>query len=124
MRWNGSEWSNVNNGALQSGSRIQQLAFLPLSANHDKNDIIESDRMLMVSGALSLQDVGTVSSALFDGSSFTPFISSATADGSAGTLASLFYSSSTFQLAKRKSSSELKDLLTAYQVFCRLVSLS
>jgi hypothetical protein len=102
MRWNGSAWSDMSGGSLQAGSRVQQLAFVPLDQQHSGNDIIQKDRLLMVSGALSLASVGTVSSALFDGSNFVPFINTANADGSPGTVASLFYSSSSFQLAKRK----------------------
>jgi hypothetical protein len=102
MRWNGSAWSDMSGGSLQAGSRVQQLSFVPLDQQHSGNDIIQKDRLLMVSGALSLASVGTVSSALFDGSNFVPFINTANADGSPGTVASLFYSSSSFQLAKRR----------------------
>jgi hypothetical protein len=102
MRWNGSSWADMSSGSLQAGSRIQSLSFLPLDEKHPWNGMIETDRLLMVSGALSLASVGAVSSALYDGTNFTPFINTANADGSPGSIASLFYSSSTFRLAKRK----------------------
>ena len=102
MRWNGSQWTDAGSAGLSTGSEIQQIAFVPLDGIHTSNDIIESDRMLLVSGALTLAGVGAVSSALFDGANWLPFLTTATRSGSAGYAASLFFSASSFRISKRK----------------------
>lgn len=92
IRWNGSAWSDASAGGLGRGTGIEQLRFLPLSNTHSGASVIESNRALVVSGALSLSDAGNVSTALFDGSSWTPYIMSYSASGAAGIISGLFFS--------------------------------
>ncbi|GAA6049737.1 hypothetical protein JCM3770_004434 [Rhodotorula araucariae] len=96
--WNGTAWSDVNNATLGAGSGVQQLAFVPLSNTHDANDVMESNRMLLVSGDLTINNT-TVSSALYDGASWYPYLIATSATGSAGVVAQLFYSVSNFSLS-------------------------
>lgn len=101
MKWDGTTWSDLSSDALQSGSEFQQIAFVPLSNNRQDNhdDLVEKDRLLMVSGDLDFEEYGRVSSALFDGSSWTPFLVSAAAGGDSGFIAGLFYSAKHFTLS-------------------------
>ncbi|GAA5934785.1 Rax2p [Sporobolomyces koalae] len=96
--WNGSVWSDVNNNTLASGSGVQQLAFVPLRSDHDANDIIEKNRMLLVSGDLSINDT-SLSAALFDGQDWYPYLVSMSATGTPGVISQLFYSSTNFSLS-------------------------
>ncbi|GAA6032659.1 hypothetical protein JCM8097_004866 [Rhodosporidiobolus ruineniae] len=99
--WNGTAWSAINaNSTLASGSGIQSLAFVPLQSNHDANDIIESNRMLMVSGDLTINDT-LVASALFDGETWYPYLVATSTTGSAGIISQLFYSITDFSLSGR-----------------------
>lgn len=102
MKWNNTAWTDLGGDALQSGTEFQQIVFVPMS-NDRKNtneDIIEKDRLLMVSGDLSFEEYGRVSSALFDGDNWTPFLVSADASGSGGAIAGLFYSAQHFKLSQ------------------------
>lgn len=101
VRWNGSEWSDVGSGALASGV-VQQLSFVPLSEDHAENAVVEKDRVLMLSGSFGLANgVGSVSSALFDGATWQPFLVTASQSGGPGAVAGMFFSSRTFRSAKR-----------------------
>jgi hypothetical protein len=99
--WNGTDWSDVNMGALEPGSGVQQLVFVPLDDDHSgDSSLIEANRMLMVSGALSMANgIGNVSSALFDGNQWHAYLVSATSSGGPGAIASLFYSATGFRLS-------------------------
>jgi hypothetical protein len=93
--WNGISWNNVGS-SLQGNTNISQLLMVPLLNTHSANSIVESDRMLMVSGALSDNSFGSASSVLFDGSSFIPYMTTMTAQGALGSISSLFYSFANF----------------------------
>jgi hypothetical protein len=96
-RWDGSSWSNI--GMDRTGdpnaetTRVQQMAVVPLTSGTDAaNGVFASrDRALLVSGQLNLQDVGSVSSALFDGANWYPYLLTSTTSGAAGALAGMFY---------------------------------
>lgn len=101
MYWNGTTWFDINNGTLSTGSDVQQLVFVPLTSSspvRSSNSLIESDRMLFVSGALTINST-TISSALFDGSSWYPYLIAQTAKGGTGVVSQLFYSVMNFDLS-------------------------
>lgn len=82
---------------------MSQLTMVPLQDDHSANGVIETDRMLMVSGLLSSSSFGTVSTALFDGQTFFPYINSTSAKGTPGAVSSLFYSFSTFSFIHHRT---------------------
>ncbi|KAJ7072485.1 cortical protein marker for cell polarity-domain-containing protein [Mycena amicta] len=87
---------------LESNTTIAQLAMVPLQDTHAANSIIQSDRMLMISGSLADSSFGNASSVLFDGQSFFPYIVSSSATGAAGAISSLFHSFTTFSFTQHK----------------------
>ncbi|PCH43711.1 hypothetical protein WOLCODRAFT_153770 [Wolfiporia cocos MD-104 SS10] len=97
--WNGQTWSDVGS-TLQPASDVSQLTMVPLQNTHTTNSIIQSDRVLMISGSLSDSSFGNASSALFDGESFIPYIVAATSSGSPGYIYGLIYSFSTFSFTQ------------------------
>ncbi|KAG1735082.1 cortical protein marker for cell polarity-domain-containing protein [Suillus paluster] len=101
MFWDGVSWSDVGS-SLQANTNISQLLMVPLLNTHSTNSIIESDRMLMISGALTDSSFGSASSVLFDGSSFIPFMVTMTAQGALGSISSLFYSIANFSFTQQQ----------------------
>ncbi|KAJ7782990.1 cortical protein marker for cell polarity-domain-containing protein [Mycena metata] len=99
--WNGATWTALSS-TLESNTTVAQLTMVPLQDTHDANSIIQSDRMLMISGSLADPSFGNASSALFDGQSFFPYIVSTSSTGSTGTVSSLFHSFSTFSFTQHK----------------------
>ncbi len=73
-----------------------QLTMVPLQNTHASNNVIQSDRVLMVSGLLNDSTFGNAATALFDGQTLTPYIVTTSASGTASFAASLFYSISNF----------------------------
>ncbi|KAJ3001333.1 hypothetical protein NUW54_g6493 [Trametes sanguinea] len=98
--WNGKTWQSIGQG-LQSSTDVSQLVMVPLQNTHDGNNVIESDRVLMVSGSISDSSFGNASSVLFDGQSFTPYIVSTSESGSPGAVSALFHSLASFSFTQR-----------------------
>ncbi len=83
-RWDGNQYTAVDNGQFLPATGISQLTFVPISKAHPSNSILEDNRLLVVSGALSTQDYGNLSSVFFDGQSYSPFLIATNLDGSSG----------------------------------------
>ncbi|KAJ3988307.1 cortical protein marker for cell polarity-domain-containing protein [Lentinula detonsa] len=98
--FDGQNWTTLAS-TLQKDTVISQLAMVPLQDTHAANSIIESDRMLMISGSLDDSSFGNASTALFDGASFIPYLVSSTVSGTAGSVSSLFHSLSTFSFTQQ-----------------------
>lgn len=94
QRWDGSSWSEQNSSALLPGTNINNLAFVPLSEGHkhEARGAIEDNRLLMATGQVHLAQTGNVSSALFDGAKWIPYMVGSTAAGTLGAASGLFYS--------------------------------
>lgn len=98
--WNGLKWTTLES-SLASNTTITQLRMVPLQNVHPSNDVIEPDRVLMISGLLNDSTFGNLSTALFDGQTFIPYIVATSASGAAGYIASLFHSITEFSFAQR-----------------------
>ncbi|EUC64087.1 Bud site selection-like protein, partial [Rhizoctonia solani AG-3 Rhs1AP] len=101
IHWNGQQWSPINTD-LSSATQVTQLAMVPVSDHHASNNVIEDDRVLFVSGSLASNSFGSVSTALFDGATMYPYISTVSTSGSAGFVSGLFYSISNFSFNAKK----------------------
>lgn len=87
--------------ALSSSTEVTQLTMVPLSNSHNSNSMIEDNRALFMSGSLASDSFGTVSTAVFDGATVYPFISTSSSTGSAGFVNGLFHSVSNFSFDPR-----------------------
>lgn len=104
--------------SLGEGTRISQLAFVPLSEKHAANGSIESDRLLLATGLVRVpvQDTNGNSqlvnstAALYDGQQWTPLLTGVQQDGSSGSASGLFYSQHSFNF---RTKSECKAALVA-----------
>ncbi|PFH51975.1 hypothetical protein AMATHDRAFT_74488 [Amanita thiersii Skay4041] len=97
--WNGSKWTLIDS-RLENSSAVLQLTMVPLQDTHAATGIIEPDRMLMISGALNNPSFGNITSALFDGQSVIPYITTSTS-GPSSYVASLFHSFANFSFVQR-----------------------
>ncbi|WWC70712.1 uncharacterized protein I206_104663 [Kwoniella pini CBS 10737] len=100
QQWDGHTWTTQST-SLAPGSLVSQLAFVPMKSEHTPTGSIESDRMLMLSGDLYLEDSGNVTSALYDGSTFYPYLVGTSANGNLGAGGALFWSESDFSFKVR-----------------------
>ncbi|KAH9949614.1 cortical protein marker for cell polarity-domain-containing protein [Amylocystis lapponica] len=98
--WNGQTWSSVGSG-LAADTDVSQMTMVPLQNTHAANDVIEQDRVLLVSGLLSDSSFGNASSALFDGQSFIPYIATSSPSGAPGFVSGLIFSLASFSFNQR-----------------------
>ncbi|KAK0212989.1 cortical protein marker for cell polarity-domain-containing protein [Desarmillaria ectypa] len=98
--WNGQSWS-ILSSSFESSTVVTQLTMVPLQDTHSSSGVIESDRMLMISGSLDDPSFGNASSALYDGQSYIPYIVSSSNTGSTGAVAALFHSFASFSFTQR-----------------------
>ncbi|THH30948.1 hypothetical protein EUX98_g3263 [Antrodiella citrinella] len=98
--WNGALWASVGPALTNTASEISQLVMVPLQNTHPSNGIVQSDRMLLISGSVTDPSFGNASSVLFDGSQFIPYIVSSSPSGSPGAVSSLIRSLSQFSFSQ------------------------
>ncbi len=88
MKYDGSKFRSIGD-SLGKETTILGLSVLQLSKNHESSDLVPSNTVLLVTGQLNLPDFGNVSAALFNGTTFSPFILSTSGNGP-GSLTNLF----------------------------------
>lgn len=129
LHWDGSSWNSLGmcsaelsrirtefgnfilGNEFQGPTSVSQLAMVPLQDTHSANGVLQQDRMLLISGSLTSHSYGNISSALYDGKTFYPYITSTSLSGSSGVISGLFNSIQTFTFIQR---SEYHRLFDAY----------
>lgn len=87
MKYDGSKLVSLGD-TFGVGTTIRGLSILYMKKIHESSDLVERDMALLVSGELNLPNFGNASAALFNGTNFTPFILSTSANG-AGSISQL-----------------------------------
>lgn len=91
--YNGSVWTPLS-AALSADALISGLQVLPLThartTSAPATSLLSDTQTLLVTGRLGLPGYGNASAALWNGTTFTPFIFTSLADGSEGTLRAAF----------------------------------
>ena len=88
IKYDGSSFQSLGD-VLGKSTTIRGLSILQLSKNHGSNSLINEQQTLLVTGQLNLPNFGNASAALFNGTTFTPFILSNAGNGP-GSLSQLF----------------------------------
>ncbi len=88
MKYDGSKFRSVGD-TLGNKTMIQGLSVLQLKEDHASNDLVDRGMTLLITGQLYLPNFGNASAALFNGTTFTPFILS-TSGNIPGSLSQLF----------------------------------
>ena len=88
MKYDGSQFRSTGD-SLGKETTILGLSVLKLSKNHESSDLVPFNMVLLVTGQLNLPTFGNVSAALFNGTTFSPFIMS-TSGNRPGSLSNLF----------------------------------
>ncbi|KAG9300601.1 hypothetical protein G9A89_005201 [Geosiphon pyriformis] len=99
-KWDGSKFIAIGD-KIQGNSLITQLEVVPTKTQHRTNDILEPKKMLLISGALSLETYGDVSVALYDGVDYYPYLYSSKIGGDPGNIFSIFFSDDLFVPVKK-----------------------
>ena len=87
MKYDGSKFKPIGT-LLGDQTTVRGLSVLQLKGNHEHSDLVDRGETLLVTGQLNLPNFGNASAALFNGTTFTPFIVS-TSGNSPGSLSRL-----------------------------------
>lgn len=88
MKYSGNSFTPVGD-VLGNQTTIRGLSVLQLSKQHDDNPLVQAGMTLLVTGELNLPTFGNASAALFNGTTFSPFILSTSGNGP-GSISQLF----------------------------------
>ena len=89
MKYDGSNLQSVGD-VLGNKTTIRGLSVLNLNKNHDNgNSLVSNGMILLITGELDLPVFGNASAALFNGTTFSPFILSTSGNGP-GSISQLF----------------------------------
>ncbi|SLM34363.1 Soluble quinoprotein glucose/sorbosone dehydrogenase [Lasallia pustulata] len=88
IKYDGSNFQSIGD-VLGARTTIRGLSILQLSKNHGSNSLVSAQQTLLVTGQLELPNFGNASAALFNGTTFTPFILSNAGNGP-GSLSQVF----------------------------------
>lgn len=88
QKFDGTNWHSVT--GLGSATAIRGLQVVSLTQKHQLSDLVPSNQVLLITGAIELPDHGNASAVLFNGTTFQPFILTTTANGGQGTLSGMF----------------------------------
>ena len=87
-KYDGTNWIAVS--GLGSGSSIRGLQVLSVSSNHAASTLVSEGQVLLVTGALNIANYGNASAALFNGTTFQPFLLTNSANGGQGSVSRIF----------------------------------
>lgn len=94
QRYNSEQkWIPVNSALFGPGTDIRGIQVIMVSENHESSDLIADNQDLLLMGQIQIPNFGTVSAALFNGTSLVPFLlATKGADGQTtdGSLSSIF----------------------------------
>ncbi|MCJ1391694.1 hypothetical protein MMC18_004559 [Xylographa bjoerkii] len=88
MLYDGTNFQSVGD-TLGKNTLIRGLAVLSLSQDHTATTLVPADLSLLITGQLDLPNFGNASAALFNGTTFSPFILSNSGNGP-GSISQLF----------------------------------
>ncbi|KAI8329444.1 cortical protein marker for cell polarity-domain-containing protein [Chlamydoabsidia padenii] len=98
--WNGQQFSSPNQ-ELGPGSTIQQLSVLPTVTNTTSNLSGNTKAVLLATGFLNLGQQN-VSAALYNGTTWIPYLVASTADGTPGLFSRVFFKSYSMSVHNRR----------------------
>lgn len=90
-QYDGQDYHPIND-AFTSTTTIRGLQVIGLTEQHQPSDVLDRDQSLLITGQIDLRDFGNASAVLYNGTTFTPFILTSTADGQSGSVSQLFSS--------------------------------
>lgn len=96
--------NHIVTGLLSQGTTIRGLAVVNAESNHQSNDYLARDEMLLVMGQLNITNFGPASAATFNGTAMMPLVLASKADGSVGSISQLAASQPRTPRSESKSS--------------------
>ncbi|CAK7271904.1 hypothetical protein SEPCBS57363_004862 [Sporothrix epigloea] len=102
-KYDGKTWTDAlgaSGTTLLAGTKLRSLQVFSVTSNHGATGLLDAGQVLMLTGSIVLPKFGTVSAAVFNGTSIVPYAltvgGSEKGGGAAGSIASIFVENSNF----------------------------
>lgn len=89
MKYNGEEWLTANL-PLSTDSIIRGLQVFSVTEDHEDNEFLDKDQVLMLTGSLGIEDFGMASAVLFNGTTMQPYALTTSSSRNAGSISKIF----------------------------------
>ncbi|KAJ9137940.1 Polarized growth protein rax2 [Pleurostoma richardsiae] len=99
MKYDGSDWNSAGE-TLESGTDIRSLQMFSLTEDHDDSPLVDNSQVLVLTGHIVLPGFGSTSAALFNGTTFSPYVLTTNTGDTAGTIAKIFTEKQNFFSSK------------------------
>ncbi|KOS19293.1 Polarized growth protein rax2 [Escovopsis weberi] len=113
MQYDGKQWQSVDQ-LPSAGSVIESLQVFTVTKAHEKSDLLADNQVLMLTGSISLPEVGQVSAVLYNGTDYQPYALATGDNNGAGSIAKIFTQKDNF------FASEVKHLPLVFVVLIGL----
>ena len=89
MKFDGTSWVPAGL-SFGPGTVISSLQMFTLTNNHNASDLVKENQILMLTGSIYLEDFGTASSVIFNGSAATPYALTSGTNNAVGSISRIF----------------------------------
>lgn len=89
MKFDGTSWVPAGL-AFGSGTVISSLQMFTLTNNHNTTDLVKENQVLMITGSINLEDFGTASSVIFNGTAARPYALTSGTNNAVGSISRIF----------------------------------
>jgi len=120
QKFNGNTWMPVT--GLGNDTVIRSLQVISLTENHPSTSLVDEDKVLLVAGNINLPNFGNASAALYNGTSFTPFLLANKNGNTQGAIGRMFVQNpGAFLTSSRKFLSHPYSLLIAVLIVLKVM---
>ena len=88
MKYQGDEWKSVQD--LGPDTTIRGLQILTVTEDHDESDLMPKNEVLILTGSIGIVSLGSSAAALYNGTTFQPYILASPSDDGSGYLSQFF----------------------------------
>ncbi|KAF2224972.1 cortical protein marker for cell polarity-domain-containing protein [Elsinoe ampelina] len=88
QKYDGQNWIPV--GGLGPNSQVRSLQVISTTQDHAASTLVDRNEVLLLTGSINIPTFGNASAVLFNGTDFTPFLLTTTADNEQGTVGRIF----------------------------------
>ncbi|KAL1303640.1 hypothetical protein AAFC00_006998 [Neodothiora populina] len=87
-KYDGNNWTSV--AGLDDSTSIRGLQLMGVTSNHESSSLVDSNKVLLITGSIRIPSHGSASAVLFNGTSFQPLVLTNLANGGQSSLARMF----------------------------------
>ncbi|TPX16792.1 uncharacterized protein E0L32_012373 [Thyridium curvatum] len=95
MKYDGKTWNSAG-VTLDAGTEIRGLQIFSLTSNHASSPLVDANKALVLTGSIKIPKFGSTSAAIFNGTTFEPYVLTTNSGNQAGTISRIFVQKENF----------------------------